>query len=505
MIYIYSVFAGAGLGEIQSSNPVKCAICDGRFTVDHLVKLQLGPPISIEPFPLCPMHYMKCEEAILRLAENQESTVYCEYHSSWYWWQSWRTQLRHVNGNCTKIKWNFNRVYFGGPGPKTVSLPGACQPNDVGIITAISSGASWATPSGWTAVTLNYSQGGLYQSVWYRVIQAGDTSWSFGNSSMNNASLVFVAFTGVYSIGTIDVIGTPSFSAGITTVFVNSITIATTGAFFLNAVAGIYPGTNPQFSAAGFSEYDNGPISVNYQTGLLWKGPLSAGVTSTFNITSSYGGGNLPYQYLFNIPFALTPLIPVVVSVPAVSIIGKTDTGFSDRQLENKSIRVLENNSVRLLEGSVALPAVAVIAKPPAVLATGYAAPTIRTAVISTQAQFATGYSASIAASTTFNVIALAVSSIGFVGLAKTAIAISASPVPAFGFTSSTVERTIAITPAMFAVGYAAPVVTQDIISISSILATGYVAPVSIFGVYSIQVAGSCDIRIYWIYRCNKH
>jgi hypothetical protein len=47
------------------NNMVDCAVCDGRFTVDRLVELRLGPPITMRPVPLCPGHYMECEGAIL--------------------------------------------------------------------------------------------------------------------------------------------------------------------------------------------------------------------------------------------------------------------------------------------------------------------------------------------------------------------------------------------------------------------------------------------------------
>ena len=44
---------------------VECAVCDGRFTVDRLVELRLGPPITMQPVPLCFNHYIECESAIL--------------------------------------------------------------------------------------------------------------------------------------------------------------------------------------------------------------------------------------------------------------------------------------------------------------------------------------------------------------------------------------------------------------------------------------------------------
>ena len=43
---------------------IECAVCDGRFSVDLLVELQLGPSITMVPVPLCAKHYLECEGAI---------------------------------------------------------------------------------------------------------------------------------------------------------------------------------------------------------------------------------------------------------------------------------------------------------------------------------------------------------------------------------------------------------------------------------------------------------
>jgi hypothetical protein len=44
---------------------VECAVCDGRFSVDRLVELKLGPPIIMNPVPLCMKHYVECESALM--------------------------------------------------------------------------------------------------------------------------------------------------------------------------------------------------------------------------------------------------------------------------------------------------------------------------------------------------------------------------------------------------------------------------------------------------------
>ena len=61
---MHQTSVGVDLDTIQSNHPVCCAVCDGRFTVDRLLELALGPPITMERVPLCLKHYMKCEEGI---------------------------------------------------------------------------------------------------------------------------------------------------------------------------------------------------------------------------------------------------------------------------------------------------------------------------------------------------------------------------------------------------------------------------------------------------------
>ena len=42
-----------------------CAVCEGRHTIDSLVELRLGPPLTaFTPVPLCPKHYFEAEGAI---------------------------------------------------------------------------------------------------------------------------------------------------------------------------------------------------------------------------------------------------------------------------------------------------------------------------------------------------------------------------------------------------------------------------------------------------------
>lgn len=50
---------------------VECAVCDGRFTVDRLVELRFGPPIKMNPVPLCPKHYFECEDAVWELSKTK--------------------------------------------------------------------------------------------------------------------------------------------------------------------------------------------------------------------------------------------------------------------------------------------------------------------------------------------------------------------------------------------------------------------------------------------------
>ena len=42
-----------------------CAVCECRYTIDSLVELRLGPPLTaFTPVPLCPKHWLEAEGAI---------------------------------------------------------------------------------------------------------------------------------------------------------------------------------------------------------------------------------------------------------------------------------------------------------------------------------------------------------------------------------------------------------------------------------------------------------
>ena len=436
-------------------------------------------------------------------------------------------------------------VYFGGAGPKLLALPAACQPGDVAIVCAVASPVSWATPSGWTAITLNSAAGNIYASTWYRVIQAGDVSWSFGSGSMSNASLIFVAFTGVYSVTPIDVVGTASNVTGPSPsqIVANSITISTNLSLWVNAVVGIYPGSNPQFSADGFTEYDNGPIVVDYQAGLLWQGPMAPGATGTSTITSSYSGSNWGSQVFINIPFALRPVPPTVINMPAVrtspstgvasetagvpgpaqSASSSVQIGFSDRQLENLSARKLESNSFRLIEGSILVAAVTIKAnlQSPVVIgsaaqfsipvivfavrSTGYVPATGLLESIGASGVLVTGYTAPTPASGIFTVSS--VNAIGYVGLTDGTRPINTVAVASIGYISGS-SLTIGggvyfAAAAVTATGYTGGANVTETIGIATAGATGYVSTVllivagaTIINVFAVGTAGLTGTEI---------
>ncbi len=60
----HQIFVGPALDAIRSKHPVPCSVCDGRFTIDRLLALKLGPPITMAPVPLCPKHYFEAEGGI---------------------------------------------------------------------------------------------------------------------------------------------------------------------------------------------------------------------------------------------------------------------------------------------------------------------------------------------------------------------------------------------------------------------------------------------------------
>jgi hypothetical protein len=409
--------------------------------------------------------------------------------------------------------------YVGGAGPTTVSVPAACQANDVAIAIGAANGAGWSTPTGWTAISLNTTVAGLYLGVWYRVIQATDTNWSFGNASMSSFSVILVAFTGVNVSGPIDASGTSSTASNSRSIVANAITIATGGAMWLNAMAAEYSGSAPQFSASGFTEYDNGTPAA-FPAGLLWQGPMSTGATGTPTITASYGSAS--GQYLINYPFSLSPTPPTIInltSVHAASVTGATgeqtrilgtapsssgvaNLGFSDRQLENMSFRTLENGSMRLLEGSASIGTVAISAKGQSPAITGYVG-TITIPVIATiapvSAVVATGYIPIIKVTEIIGITANAAT--GYAASLGVADLLTASATWATGYAAPTSEKEIINAVAVASSGYAAigslTIGGGTYFAAAAVGATGYAAQASLtekIGVTAISVVGNVAV-----------
>jgi hypothetical protein len=429
------------------------------------------------------------------------------------------------------------QYYVASPsGPTTVSRPAAVQAGDVAIVVGAANAVTWVTPAGWSVFAANVTVGGMYVSVWYRVILSGDTSWAFSTSSLNTVSLIFVAFTGVNTSVPLDTAGSGNTSSSSQTVTASSITIANSGAFWMHAVAAIQPnGTNPQFSATGFTEYDNGALtySLAYPVGLLWQGPMSSGATGTTVISSTRASG--ASQYLIAVPFALDATPPttvsavavsavqtagndlekVIASEPAIGATAETSIGFVERLLEDSTLRLLEDHSLRLMEGSALVPAVTVIVQSHSQAMTGFAGtisiPTIVTSA-SAVAVVATGFASSIGvrdlvgtaatiaagiAATTQVTASIATSSVvasGFVGSISTADIIGSTAVFASGITgagSLTIGGGVYLAAGAVAVsGYTALAGITELIDLGASTATGSI------GIITLDVGGSTSLSV---------
>ena len=422
--------------------------------------------------------------------------------------------------------------YYSLSAPITVTLPGACQPLDVAIICGTGWNGVFNAQAGWSQILSNYTLTAGYMSVWYRVIQSGDTTWSFGTTFMTAISLVFVAFVGVDRSNPIAVIGTQNIASLATSIVANSINIPVGGAYWLNATCGVQKGSAPQFSAAGFTEYDNSAASgTNYPAGLLWQGGMQSGPTGVATISAS--GGTSSNQSLANCPFALT-LSPVVsLSMPAVNTTlapGVTTRTMlavaphasasaqigvqTDRQLETLGRRTLENNSVRLLEGpvdvaavtiranllspsiigyvgTISIPVAPTVIPISAVIISGYAPATSILELINVTASTATGYVLDAGIPKQFPVSA--VSAVGYIASTMESDRINAVAVAVIGYASAsslTIGGGVYIAGAAVAgTGYTPQPNVTELLGVAATNATGYVSILSLVIGGSIQLS----------------
>jgi hypothetical protein len=185
-----------------------------------------------------------------------------------------------------------------------MNIPSGVQAGDcmVVVISWDNSGTPTITPpSGWNPVFTSVGDATIRGSVYYRVAQAGDSSWSWTISPTNvDFGMACQTFSGVDQNNPIDATGTSSSNAGSGTITANAVTILTANAWHL---IGSTDWINGSLTATNFSSVQN--PSGNMDAAVLYNTtPVGTGSTGTVTVTVSSGATN---QHLVAMPFALRP------------------------------------------------------------------------------------------------------------------------------------------------------------------------------------------------------
>jgi hypothetical protein len=208
----------------------------------------------------------------------------------------------------------YDTALASGSPTTTVTKPAAAAAGDVAIVVqSMGWGGqgpfSAVTPAGWTAIATDVGSSSATSaqrtSAFYRVLQAGDSTWAFGRTTANSQSvdigIVFLAFTGVDNTTPIDATGTTATNTGSATISAPAVTIATANAWHCIAM-GCWNGGAA--SATGFTDLPNANPATHEQADLLYnQTPKSAGSTGAVTVTQGAASGN----QLSAIPFALRP------------------------------------------------------------------------------------------------------------------------------------------------------------------------------------------------------
>ncbi len=243
---------------------------------------------------------------------------------------------------------------------QTVTLPSGTVAGDlaVAVITWNTSqtGRISSAPTGWSTVAQNViSQNGNYEgaSVYYRVIQSGDSSWNFTMNGSVYMQVVLQSFSGINTSSPIDNTGTTSTSSASDTITANSVTVNNSGAWEL---IGIAQGQETNATATNFTGLSN----YSYGATLLYDTtPLNPGATGTVTVT---GGGTAATNELAAIPFTIAPAAttpPTVTSeTPAsnateVSVSTTATATFNEAVQASTISFTLKNSSGTAVGGSV--------------------------------------------------------------------------------------------------------------------------------------------------------
>ncbi len=188
---------------------------------------------------------------------------------------------------------------------QTVTLPGGAAPGDLAVVlltwNTSQSRRTSSPPTGWSTVAQNVTvQKGNTEgaSVYYRVIEAGDSSWTFAMSGSVYLQVVLQTFSGINTSSPIDATGATSASSASDTVNANSVTVVHTGAWELIGIAQAQGDNATAHSFTGLSNYSYG-ATLLYDTTAL-----NAGATGAVTVT---GGGTASSNELAAIPFTIAP------------------------------------------------------------------------------------------------------------------------------------------------------------------------------------------------------
>jgi hypothetical protein len=164
------------------------------------------------------------------------------------------------------------------------------------------SGSALTAPAGWTAIATNIGNTSMKAAAYYRVVQAGDTSWTWTFTGAPSVGWVVQTFSGEDTTTPIDATGTTSTNTGAATIVANAVTVVTSQAIELIA-NGAWNGSTV-FSATGFTALNNG-AAANQPASLLYN--LTGKATGSTGTVTCTGSGSATSQILTAIPFAVRP------------------------------------------------------------------------------------------------------------------------------------------------------------------------------------------------------
>jgi archaellum component FlaF (FlaF/FlaG flagellin family) len=198
----------------------------------------------------------------------------------------------------------------------TLTKPTGALAGDLMVISlSWDAGGTLTAPAGWTALATNVGNTSMKAAAYYRVVQAGDTSWSWTWTSAPAVGWVVQTFSSEDTTTPIDATGTTSTNTAAASITANAVTVVTSQAIEVIA-NGAWNGSTV-FSATGFTVINNG-ATANQPASLMYN--LTGKATGSTGTVTCTGSGSASGQILTAIPFALRPAAgapPAVTANPA--------------------------------------------------------------------------------------------------------------------------------------------------------------------------------------------